>query len=168
MFKIRYRIFEEEEVEDYEIYGEYGYFELTIVDETYGVFILEDIDVFSVSIYWWFYYLLEALGKLRNCMYVLISDIEKSNTWIELKHETDILNISKVSADKPIGSTAVECVVMPNLKYEYWKDKKILFEDFKFEVLSKAKEYLEDIKLLNTKNHSQIHNFELLIHKVQG
>ncbi|MDL2302484.1 hypothetical protein LJC58_09030 [Lachnospiraceae bacterium OttesenSCG-928-D06] len=167
MFKIRYKIFADEELEDYEISGENGYFELTFVDEIYGIYISEDIDIFSVSIYWWFYYLLEALDKIQDENYVLICDIETSNTWIEIKRDTDILNISEVSADKPNGSTAVECTIMPNLKYEYWKDKKILFEDFKLEILSKAREYLEELKSLNVEKHSQIINLEMLIIKIQ-
>lgn len=167
MFAIRYKVFEDEELELEELRGADGYFEFQVVDETYGIYIPENIDVFSVSIYWWFYYFLEAAFMLNKTNYALICDIEKTNIWIELRKDGEELYISKVSADKPIGSTALESIRMPNLKYEYWKNKKVDFKNFKHEILKKSRKYLNDLKSLNVESHKDILNLEFLIQKVE-
>ncbi len=168
MFRIRYKIMDDVVLESWELKGADGYFEFQVGDETYGIFIPENIDVFMVSIYWWFYYFLEAILILNKTNYVLISDIEKANTWIEIKKNGDELYISKVFAEKPENSLALESEVIPNIKYKYWKDKKVLFMRFKAEVLNKAKCYLRDLKCLNEEIHKDIQNLESLIKKVDN
>ena len=44
MFNIRYKILEDEDIEPYELKGEYGYFEFQTNDEIYGIYIDEILD----------------------------------------------------------------------------------------------------------------------------
>ena len=55
MFKIRYKIIEDTELEPLELKGADGYFQFQIADETYGIYIPQDTNVFTVSIYWCFF-----------------------------------------------------------------------------------------------------------------
>lgn len=168
MFKISFKIFENENVEEMELNGADGYFQFEIDNETYGIFIPEEIDEFSVSIYWWLYYLLKAVLILKTESYVLISDIEKPKIWIELKKEKNILKISKVTADKPEGSRAIEMKEMPNLIHQYWKDKQVSYENLKTEVVNKTKLYIEELRVLNiNENHKEILNLESLILEIE-
>lgn len=168
MFKINFKIFGNENVEEMELNGADGYFQFKIDNETYGIFIPEDIDEFSVSIYWWLYYLLKAVLILKTESYVLISDIEKPKIWIELNREKNIVKISKVTADKPEGSGAIETKEMPNLIYQYWKDKKVSYENLKTEVVNKTKLYIEEVRVLNNnESHKDILNLENLILEIE-
>lgn len=166
MFEIRYKVFGDRELEAGELKGEEGYFEFKVQDEAYGIFISEDIDEFSVSIYWWFYYFLEAIIDLNITNYVLISDIEKPKIWIELRKSGDEVFISKVTGDKPVGGTALEKTPMPNIQYEYWRDKTIPYRDLVEEVLDKGKVYLNTLEKLN-QSHDSILNLERLVRKIE-
>ena len=99
---------------------------------------------------------------MQKTNYILVSDIEKANIWLEFKKEGEVLYISKVFADKPEGSTALESKI-PNIVYKYWKDKKVLFTDFRTEVLNNVKCYLKELKLLNSKMHKDIRELEILM-----
>ncbi len=167
MFKINFKIFENDSVEEMELNGADGYLQFEIDNETYGIFIPEDIDEFSVSIYWWLYYFLKAVLILKTESYVLISDIEKPKIWIELVKEKNIVKISKVTADKPEGSGAIETKEMPNLIHQYWKDKQISYEDFKTEVVNKTKLYIEELRVLNNDVNKDILNLESLILEIE-
>lgn len=167
MFKIRYKLFENENVEETELNGADGYFQFEIDYETYGIFIPEDIDEFSVSIYRWLNYFLKAVLVLKTESYVLISDIEKPKIWIELKMEENIVKISKVTADKPEGSGAVETKEMPNLIHQYWKDKLVTYENFKEEVVNKTKLYIKELRVLNNEDNKDISDLESLILEIE-
>ncbi|MEA0566289.1 hypothetical protein [Lysinibacillus irui] len=168
MFKISFKIFENDSVEEMELNGADGYFQFEIDNETYGIFIPEDIDEFSVSVYWWLYYFLKAVLILKTESYVLISDIEKPKIWIELIREENTLKISKVTADKPEGSGAIETKEMPNLIHHYWKDKQVSYEIFKTEVVNKAKLYIEEVRVLNNEANKDILTLESLILEIEG
>ncbi|MGE7912638.1 hypothetical protein [Lysinibacillus xylanilyticus] len=167
MFKINFKIFENDSVEEMELNGADGYLQFEIDNETYGIFIPEDIDEFSVSIYWWLYYFLKAVLILKTESYVLISDIEKPKIWIELVKEKNIVKISKVTADKPEGSGAIETKEMPNLIHQYWKDKQISYENLKTEVVNKTKLYIEELRVLNNEVNKDILNMESLILEIE-
>ncbi|WP_146553495.1 hypothetical protein [Rummeliibacillus sp. SL167] len=168
MFKISFKIFENDSVEEMELNGADGYFQFEIDNETYGIFIPEDIDEFSVSVYWWLYYFLKAVLILKTESYVLISDIEKPKIWIELIREENTVKISKVTADKPEGSGAIETKEMPNLIHQYWKDKQVSYEIFKTEVVNKAKLYIEEVRVLNNEANKDILTLESLILEIEG
>ena len=167
MFNMSFKIFENDSVEEMELNGADGYFQFEIDNETYGIFIPEDIDEFSVSIYWWLYYFLKSLLILKTKSYVLISDIEKPKIWIELIKEKNIVKISKVTADKPEGSGAIETKEMPNLIHQFWKDKQVSYENLKTVVVNKSKLYIEEIRVLNNEFHKDILNLESLILEIE-
>ncbi|KOO43027.1 hypothetical protein [Priestia koreensis] len=167
MFNISFKIFENDGAVEKEINGADGYFQFEICDETYGILITENIDEFSVSIYWWLNYFLEAVLILKTENYVLISDIEKPKIWIELLKEKSLVNMSKVTADKPEGSGAIETKEMPNLIHQYWKDKRISYEILKTEVVNKTKLYIEELKVLNNELNKDILHLESLIVEVE-
>ncbi|MCM3359755.1 hypothetical protein [Psychrobacillus sp. MER TA 171] len=167
MFEICFKIFENENVEEMELNGADGYFQFIIDNETYGIIIPEEIDEFSVSIYWWVYYFLKAVLILKTENYVLINDIEKPKVWIELKKVKNIVRISKVTADKPEGSGAIETKEMPNLIHQDWEDKQVTYENFKTEVVNKAKFYVNEIRVLNNENRKDILNLESLIMEIE-
>ncbi|MFJ6267104.1 hypothetical protein ACIQGW_19275 [Lysinibacillus xylanilyticus] len=167
MFNMSFKIFENDSVEEMELNGADGYFQFEIDNETYGIFIPEDIDEFSVSIYWWLYYFLKSLLILKTESYVLISDIEKPKIWIELIKEKNIVKISKVTADKPEGSAAIETKEMPNLIHQYWKDKQVSYENLKTEIVNKSKLYIEELRVINNEFHKDILDLESLIQEVE-
>ncbi|MEY9973250.1 hypothetical protein ABH966_003634 [Lysinibacillus sp. RC46] len=167
MFNMSFKIFKNDSVEEMELNGADGYFQFEIDNETYGIFIPEDIDEFSVSIYWWLYYFLKSLLILKTKSYVLISDIEKPKIWIELIKEKNIVKISKVFADKPEGSGAIETKEMPNLIHQFWKDKQVSYENLKTVVVNKSKLYIEEIRVLNNEFHKDILNLESLILEIE-
>lgn len=167
MFNMRFKIFENDCVEETELNGADGYFQFEIDNETYGIFISEDIGEFSVSIYWWLYYFLKSLLILKTESYVLISDIEKPKIWIELIKEKNIVKISKVTADKLEGSGAIETKEMPNLIHQYWEDKQVSYENLKTEILKKSKLYIKELRVLNNEFHKDILNLESLILEIE-
>ncbi|SFC91815.1 hypothetical protein SAMN05443252_108104 [Bacillus sp. OV322] len=166
MFKISYKIFENNSLDEMELNGADGYFQFEIDNETYGILIPEDIDEFSVSIYWWLYYFSKAILILKTESYVLISDIDKPKIWIELIREKNIVKISKVTADKPEGSGAIETKKMPNL-IQYWKDKQVNYENLKTELVNKTKLYIKEMRALNNEGNRNILNLESLLLEIE-
>ncbi|MBO1627446.1 hypothetical protein [Bacillus arachidis] len=164
MFKINFKVFSETSSEE-ELNGEEGYFQIVIEEEEYGLFLPEEIDEFAVSIYWWFYYFLEALIILKNDNYVLISDIEKAETWLELRKEENNIYISKVKANKIESGGPVITNKLPDLTYPYWQNKKVNFILFENEMLNKSRIYIQKLKEINKSNNKDIIKLEELFNK---
>jgi len=154
MFKIEYRIVISE-FED-EISGKNGFIKFSDNSHNYG-------DIYSKemgqhmgveSIYYWLTYFMQAVIELEgNKNYILISDIESYNTWLELERRSDSIYTSVIHADKPFGTTAVEFFPVPNIKYTDWKKQETNFTQFKREVMENAKKYYNEICELNPLNH---------------
>lgn len=64
---------------------------------------------------------IQAMIALENKNYILISDTESYNTWIEIERDKDLIYTSVIQADKPMGITAVEYAPVPNKEYTEWK-----------------------------------------------
>ncbi|WJE54735.1 hypothetical protein QRE66_11180 [Bacillus cereus] len=169
MFSIRYKVFFDEIYDDHELKGADGYFQIQVDNENYGLLLSEELDAFSVSVYWWFYYFLEATELLKNEKQVYISDIETPQVWIELKKtNSDYISISKAYANKPEGSHAVECSNIVGITYLSWNSKLVSLEDFRNELLEKSKMYAKDLQELNDEPHPYILKLEFLIKKVEN
>ncbi|GGD03845.1 hypothetical protein [Enterococcus wangshanyuanii] len=166
MFEIKFKIFENDELEKFT--GEYGYFSFNIDNESYGILLEEEIDVFSVSVYDWFTSFLKCLEVLETENYVLINDIESFNTWIEICKDKDIVSISKISGDKIGQGGLVRTEKLPDADYKFWKDKKVPFSDFKTEILGKSEEYLADLIKLNPLQNNYVHELDDLIKKLRS
>ncbi|MBL1230951.1 hypothetical protein IW492_17120 [Enterococcus sp. BWB1-3] len=165
MFEIDFTVFENDESENF--VGEYGYFSFTIDNEKYGIMIEEEIDDFSVSVYDWFTSFLKSLEILKKEDYVLINDIESFNTWIEMYRNDEIISISKVSGDKVEQGGWVRTEKLSDANYKFWKDKKVLFSDFRAEILEKSEKYLTDIIGLNSLQNSKVFELSDLVTKLK-
>ncbi|RYL87084.1 hypothetical protein ABNN70_00605 [Sporolactobacillus sp. Y61] len=168
MFHINYKIFNHIVNEVNELRGADGYFQIQVGDSKYGLMLTEDLDAFSVSVYWWFIYFLEALYLIQREDQVYISDIETPQVWIELKRiNNDKLLISEAHATKPEGSHAVVCTISNKVTYPAWSGKPVLFTEFRDELLTSSISYLNDLYKINAKSHPNLIKLKTLIDKVK-
>ena len=165
MLEIKFKVFEN--IDSDNLIGEYGYFSFTIDNEHYGIILEEELDDFTVSLYDWFISFLRALEILKTENYVLINDIESFNTWIEIYRDKEILSISKVLGTKVGQGGWIRTEKISNPDYQFWKDKKMLFSDFRTEVLEKSEYYLSEIIKLNSLRNKNIRNFKKLVEKLK-
>lgn len=165
MFEINFKVFEDNESEN--LIGEYGYFNFTIDNESYGIIIDEEIDDFSVSVYNWFTSFLKSLETLETENYVLINDIESFNAWIEMCRNKEILSVSKVSGNKVGQGGWVRKEKLSDVDYKFWKDKKVLFTDFKTEILEKSEEYIAKLVKLNSLQNNNVIELSDLVAKIK-
>jgi len=154
MFEIIYKIINKDYEQD--IKGTEGFFQIRCNEKMYGEFYSAEIEKFmdTVEISRWMNWFLQIVYDLRSKNYILLSDIESYNTWIEFKRKDDIVLVSIISADKPQGSTAIEYEHMPNTTYPDWNNEEISYYQFECEVIKKAKKYLKELNLLNTSNNA--------------
>lgn len=165
MFEINFKVFEDNESEN--LIGEYGYFNFTIDNESYGIIIDEEIDDFSVSVYNWFTSFLKSLETLETENYVLINDIESFNAWIEMCRNKEVLSVSKVSGNKVGQGGWVRKEKLSDVDYKFWKDKKVLFTDFKTEILEKSEEYIAELVKLNSLQNNNVIELSDLVAKIK-
>lgn len=165
MFEINFKVFEDNESEN--LIGEYGYFNFTIDNESYGIIIDEEIDDFSVSVYNWFTSFLKSLETLETENYVLINDIESFNAWIEMCRNKEVLSVSKVSGNKVGQGGWVRKEKLSDVDYKFWKDKKVLFTDFKTEILEKSEEYIAKLVKLNSLQNNNVIELSDLVAKIK-
>lgn len=165
MFEINFKVFEANESEN--LIGEYGYFNFTIDNESYGIIIDEEIDDFSVSVYNWFTSFLKSLETLETENYVLINDIESFNAWIEMCRNKEVLSVSKVSGNKVGQGGWVRKEKLSDVDYKFWKDKKVLFTDFKTEILEKSEEYIAELVKLNSLQNNNVIELSDLVAKIK-
>jgi len=165
IFEIKFIIVKDVDTEN--LIGEYGYFSVRIDNEYYGIILEEELEDFTVSLYDWFISFLRALEILKTENYVLINDIESFNTWIEIYRDKEILSISKVSGTKVGQGGWIRTEKLSNPDYQFWKDKKMLFSDFRTEVLEKSEYYLSEIIKLNSLQNKNIRDFKKLVEKLK-
>lgn len=165
MFEINFKVFEDNESEN--LIGEYGYFNFTIDNESYGIIIDEEIDDFSVSVYNWFTSFLKSLETLETENYVLINDIESFNAWIEMCRNKEVLSVSKVSGNKVGQGGWVRKEKLSDVDYKFWTDKKVLFTDFKTEILEKSEEYIAELVKLNSLQNNNVIELSDLVAKIK-
>lgn len=154
MFEIIYKIINKDYEQD--IKGTEGFFQIRCNEKIYGKFYPTDIEQFmdTVEISRWMIWFLQIVYDLRSKKYILLSDIESYNTWIEFKRKNDIVLVSIIHADKPQGSTAIEYEHMPNTTYPYWSNEEISYYQLECEVIKKAKKYSKELDLLNPANNT--------------
>ncbi|MBO0424014.1 hypothetical protein [Enterococcus plantarum] len=170
MFKIKYKIFDdsEDEIEGNEFHGEIGYFQLIVGDSEYGAYLDKEVDIVSVSIYWWMRYFVEATLKLREENPIYISDIETPRVWIELAKQNDnTIIIGKIESPKLEGSSAIESGNKIEKKKIDWEEK-INFEEYNVELISAFEKYLNDLNTLNTQENCYIEELEKLLDQLKN
>lgn len=161
MFKIEYRIVISEFEDD--ISGQDGFIKFSNNNCKYGDIYPKEIEQYMgvESIYHWLIYFMQAIIELKNNNYILISDIESYNTWIEIEQKDDTIYTSIIHADKPVGTTALEFAPVPNIKYTDWKREETSFMQFKTEVIENVEKYFNEIYNLNplNRNHKLIQEY---------
>lgn len=168
MFSLKYKIFNdlEDELEANEFYGEFGYFQLLVGNNEYGFYLDKEVEAFSVSIYWWMRYFVEATLKLSTEDTVYVSDIETPEIWIELKKiDEDVISISKIEANKLDGSSAVASESQIENKRIKWKEE-VKFSEYKSEIIKTCEKYLDDLIHLNGQGNVYIKDLEELLKRI--
>lgn len=126
--------------------GMEGFFQIKINGNTYGEIYpreLEDI-MDKVSVYDWFERLLRVTKKLQEQTYIILSDTESYNRWIEfIMNDEDIVTVSIIKAEKIIGSQDIEYVCPDNKEYVEWDHQRISYVDLKEEIINKSSQYVE-------------------------
>ncbi|MBO0471481.1 hypothetical protein JZO66_13075 [Enterococcus sp. DIV0242_7C1] len=167
MFELKYKIFNDldDDLEGNEFYGENGYFQLLAGHSEYGFYLDKEVDVMSVSIYWWMRYFVEATLKLENMNVVYISDIETPKIWIELtKVGSEKMTVRKIEALKREGSSAVESDV--EIEKIDWEEK-IDVREYTPAIIKSCSDYLNDLRILNTKENVYIQELEELLKQLK-
>lgn len=152
MIEFIYRVIcnaDEEEIE-----GMKGFFQININGNTYGEIYPEKLEgiMDKVSVYDWFERLLRVTKKLQKHRYVILSDTESYNRWIEfINNDEDIVTVSIIKAEKITGSQDIEYVCPSNKEYGEWDNQEISYIDLKEEIINEGLQYVE--VLLNKNNN---------------
>lgn len=150
MFELDYKIVQSE-YDDF--IGQHGFFLIKCNENDYGEMYsgeLEDI-MDKVSLYDWFERLFKVVENLMIKDYVVLSDVESYNTWIEFKKEKDEIIVSVVKATKEQNSHDIEFDLRAP-KPGKWINQVISFNQLKNEVLKKGIEYVKTISEANSNN----------------
>jgi hypothetical protein len=169
MFNLNYKIFNDldDELENNEFYGEFGYFQISVGHSEYGIYLDKEVEAFSVSIYWWIRYFMEATIKLRKESTVCISDIETPKIWIELKKiDNHVMTISKIEAKKTEGTSAIVLENQIRNKIVNWQEATNISE-YQSEIIDTCEKYLDDLIHLNGQGNVYINELRDLLKKVQ-
>lgn len=166
MFEINFRIFKDLQLGDF--VGEYGYFNFVVDDESYGIIIEKEIEAFSESLYDWFSCFLKALLILETENYVLINDIESFNSWIELNRKDEYVYISNIAGEKVGAGGLIRKEKLSDADDKFWKNKEVLFSDFKAEILEKSEGYLTNLDKLNALQNGNVLELSDLVTKVKS
>ena len=150
MFRLDYRIV----YTNYDDFiGQNGFLQIRCNEYRYGEIYPKELEVFvdKVSLYDWFERLVRVMKNLMTKDYVVLSDVESYNTWIEFQKKKGMVIISIVEAEKKQGSKDIEFSLKEPASGA-WTDQVISYKQLKTEIMEKAEEYIEIISVGNTKN----------------
>ncbi|MEE1306241.1 MAG: hypothetical protein U0K68_14020 [Agathobacter sp.] len=150
MFTLDYRIVHSE-YDDF--IGENGFLQIKCNECKYGEMYPKELEMImdKVSLYDWFDRLVRVVKNLLTRDYVVLSDVESYNTWIEFHKINEEIVISIVKAEKEQGSRDIEFELRESIAGE-WADQVINFIQFKTEIIEKAREYIQIIIANNAEN----------------
>ena len=140
MFQINYRIV----YNDWDDFpGQNGFFQIQCNDCKYGEIYAKEIESVMAQddLYWWFERLTQVARHLLTKEYVVLSDVESYNLWIEFRKNKDDLIISLINANKGNGSQAIE-FELDGIEQGRWGNQHVSFLQFKREVVEKTTLYL--------------------------
>ncbi len=168
MFEIKFKIFNSFIGDDDTLKGEYGYFLFNIHDKFYGEYIEEiDIDILSMNIYSWFMNFMKSIQFFENKNSVYISDVETQDIWIKMiNKDNKNIQISKIHAEKPEGSKAVETDIHLVEQHIAW-EKIVGFWEVLRELIYKGNQYLSELKKINNKDNQYIQELETMINDLK-
>ena len=111
MIDIKYRIINDDY--DQESFGKEGYFQMIFNGNSYGEFYsgkLENV-MGKVSVFNWFERLLRVVIELKKKKYVILSDTESIDRWIEFeKKDRNIIAIGIIRLRKLSGTSDIEYI----------------------------------------------------------
>lgn len=168
MFKIEYKMVYSE-FDDFK--GQNGFLQIVCNEYKYGQIYPEQMkeimDMDIVSLVDWFERLVRVIKHLKDKNYVVLSDIESYNTWIEFFKEDENVFISVVESEKKDGTHDIEFELNKPF-FRIWERQAISYSELKTEIISKTKEYLESNIFSNIDNHEikklkEIYNYVIAL-----
>ena len=150
MFELDYRIVQTQ-YDDF--VGQHGFFQIKCNGYNYGEMYPKEIEsvMDKVSLYDWFERLARVIKNLMTKEYVVLSDVESYNTWIEFRKKNSEVVVSIVKAKKEQGSHDIEFELREKEAGE-WINQEVNFDQLKKEVIKKGVEYIKNITVCNTEN----------------
>lgn len=150
MFEINYRIVHCE-YDDFD--GQHGFFQIKCNGFSYGEIYPREIEMTmeKVSLINWFERLAKVIINLMTKEYVVLSDVESYNIWIEFQKKNEKVIISIVKVEKEQGSHDIE-FSLKEKEHGEWMNQVIEFKQFKEEVIEKGNEYIKNIIVNSTEN----------------
>ena len=148
---------------DPDSFGMEGFFQFICNGKSYGNFYSGSLEkvMWTVSVFDWFERILTVVIELKKKDYVILSDTESINTWIEFdKRGCNIVVIGIIHLTKLPGSKAIEYAeYMNNMQKEYirWYGESVSYEEFKDAVVTKAIAYCNYLKQNHCKKWIAIH-----------
>lgn len=148
MFKLDYRIVHSE-YDDF--IGQNGFFQIKCNGCKYGEIYPKELETImdTDSLYDWFDRLVRVMVNLTTMNYVVLSDVESYNTWIEFRRKNEEVVISIVKAEKEQGSRDIEFSLRNPIAGE-WTDQVVSYSQLKTEIIEKAREYIKYIAAGNS------------------
>ena len=153
MFSIQYKIINIGC--DKESYGKEGFFQLLCNGNTYGEFYSGKLETImsTVSVFNWFERMLKVTLELKSRNYVILSDTDSIDRWIEFnKTNENYVFMGVIRLKKIAGSSDIEYINCSQKEYVDWYDELIPYEELKHEVYNKAIEYVDYLKKNNCSN----------------
>jgi len=116
----------------------------------------------------WFLSLAGAYQELNHSGYVLLSNMDSPNSWIEFRKIQDTVEINLIDAEKPNGTTDLRITPLDKFKYSTWyvqfvkegkhhealvdrRNESVKLSRFRAELIRKASQYLEELHEINPK-----------------
>ena len=151
MFKLEYRIVLSDD-DDFE--GQNGFLQIECNDYKYGEMYPKELETVmdKVSLFDWFERLIKVVKYLMTEDYVVLSDVESYNIWIEFQKSSEEVMISVVKAKKELGTQDIEFILGEPVERE-WTVSQISYNQLKMEVVNKASEYIAYV-VANNKSSS--------------
>ena len=152
MVKIEYSIVNDDC--DQESFGKEGFFRIYFNENFYGEFYSKELQgvMFTDSVFDWFKRILKVVIELKTKDYVILSDIESFDRWIEFdKRNRNTVVVGIIRLEKQVGMLDIEYKNNPRKEYVDWNEEFISYEDLKNEVCDKARLYCNYLKEHNCK-----------------
>lgn len=142
MFEINYQIVHS----DYDDFvGQNGFFQIKCNEHDYGELYSKELESImdTVSLYDWFERLLRVIKILSVNGYVVLSDVESYNTWIEFQKKNEEVTIGLLWAEKQ-NLHDVELKLNGAVAGK-WVNQTISYDQFRKEVINKIGTYIKYI-----------------------
>ncbi len=157
MFEIIYKIV----LREYDDFaGQNGFLQIKFNDCYYGEMFPEGLyDIMdNVCLYNWLERFVRVYKHLQTNDYVVLSDVDSFNTWIEFRRKDNEVIVSIVNAEKKDGSKDIELDLV-NLVAGRWINQVISYDEFQNEIYIKVGEYIKYI----TENNKEYDGFDDLM-----